>query len=161
MKNLYEEEKNWAAGMSETGGRLKKASKPGKYEQIITVSINEKLHGIELTFRYKPTATDRAAMKRDGWKYHYKKMLWYATNTPEHAATINKLHGMKKYPDGWNIPARDDQAQEVEEFKKSHAAEILAEITKTFPRLYEFNKKDQAEIVDEVVEIMMENQAAA
>lgn len=86
---------------------IKDATQPAKYEQIITVAINEKYHGLELSFRFKPNATERAKLKRAGYKWHYKKMVWYATNTPDHIAVISTLCGTVKYPDDWKI--QDEQ----------------------------------------------------
>lgn len=99
MKDLYQEEKAWAADMTQTEGKLKKAEKPHKYEQIITVSFNKEHNGIELSFRFKPNATERAKLKRAGFKWHYKKMVWYATNNADRWAAIAVLNGTIKYPD--------------------------------------------------------------
>ena len=99
MKDSYEEQKAWAEDMKQTEGKLKKAEKPAKYEQIITVSFNKKYNGIELSFRFKPNATERAKLKRAGFKWHYKKMVWYATNNADRLAAIGTLTGTIKYPE--------------------------------------------------------------
>lgn len=98
MKNLYQEQNEWAAEMTQTEGKLKKAEKPHKYEQIITVSFNKEHNGIELSFRFKPNATERAKLKRAGFKWHYKKMVWYATNNADRLAAVGTLAGTIKYP---------------------------------------------------------------
>lgn len=99
MMNLYEEEKAWVEDMKQTEGKLKKAEKPAKYEQIITVSFNKKYNGIELSFRFKPNADERAKLKRAGFKWHYKKMVWYATNNADRLAAVGTLRGTINYPD--------------------------------------------------------------
>ena len=98
MKDLYQEEKAWAADMAQTEGKLKKADKPHKYEQIVTVTFNKEHNGIELSFRFKPNATERAKLKRAGFKWHYKKMVWYATNNADRLAAVSTLAGTIKYP---------------------------------------------------------------
>lgn len=117
MKNLYEEEKAWAEEMEQTEGKLKKAEKAGKYEQIITVTFNKKYNGIELSFRFKPNASERAKLKRAGFKWHYKKMVWYATNNADRLAAVGTLAGTIKYPEDMEKPeekkdpARDDKKE--------------------------------------------------
>ena len=99
MKDLYQEQKDWAAEMTQTEGKLQKAEKPHKYEQIITVSFNKEHNGIELSFRFKPNATERAKLKKAGFKWHYKKMVWYATNNADRLAAVGTLCGTIKYPE--------------------------------------------------------------
>ena len=101
---------------------------PAKYEQIITVQINSERHGLELAFRFKPNATERAKLKRGGYKWHYKKMVWYATNTPDHAAVIGTLAGTIKYPDGWNVPDRAADPVEQEQDPEKHAGRYIAAV---------------------------------
>lgn len=152
-------EEEWIADMKSTGGSLKAVTKSGKYEQIITVSINKALNGIELSFRYKPSECDRAAMKRDGWKYHYKKMIWYAVNTPEHAATIGKLHGTIKYPEGWKPATRADNT--LADFIKNNATAILTEAVNNNPDFMTLTEEEQNAIFMEEAEAMINTPAVA
>ena len=99
MKNLYQEQNEWAAEMTQTEGKLKKAEKPHKYEQIISVSFNQEHNGIELSFRFKPNADERAKLKRAGFKWHYQKCVWYAVNTADRLAAVGTLRGTINYPD--------------------------------------------------------------
>lgn len=88
--------------------KMTDGSTPAKYEQIITVTLNKEHNGIELAFRYKPNESERAKLKRAGYKWHYKKMVWYAVNTPDRIAAIRTLAGTIKYPDEWNTPETPD-----------------------------------------------------
>ena len=50
---------------------------------MTTYTINEKFNGIEITFDSKPAADIRTQLKENGFRWHNKKALWYAKNTPE------------------------------------------------------------------------------
>ena len=60
---------------------------------LCTISINEQLQGIELTFLEKPEESIREAMKIAGFRWHRMKKLWYAKNTPERMELAEKLSG--------------------------------------------------------------------
>ena len=125
------------------------AMQPGKYEQIITVAINEKYNGIELAFRFKPNATERAKLKRYGFKWHYKKMIWYATNTSDHIAVIDKLVGTKQYPDGWKMSDKQpDSSRDVipPEFFASHSicdGDVQKALECSLPEFLAMSAEDQ------------------
>lgn len=60
---------------------------------LCTMSINEALQGIELTFGEKPAEEIREAMKAAGFRWHRQKKLWYAKNTPERLDLAVKISG--------------------------------------------------------------------
>ena len=60
---------------------------------LCTMSINEALQGIELTFNEKPGEEIREKMKLAGFRWHRMKQLWYAKNTPERMALAVEITG--------------------------------------------------------------------
>lgn len=50
---------------------------------MTTFTINNEFNGIEITFDSKPAADIRSTLKENGFRWHSKKALWYAKNTPE------------------------------------------------------------------------------
>lgn len=163
MKDLKREEEEWIDGMKKTAGRLEKVEKPTKYEQIITVSINQQYNGIELSFRLKPDASERAKLKRAGYKWHYKKMVWYATNTPARVEMIKDLKGTIKYPDNWRVPEKkqDEASDDLTDYMKQHAGEILQRVARDHADFMDLNAEEQNSVYLEEAEAMMKDQAAA
>ena len=163
MKDLKREEMDWIDGMKKTAGRLEKVEKPAKYEQIITVSINKQYNGIELSFRLKPDASERAKLKRAGYKWHYKKMVWYATNTPGRVAMIKDLRGTIQYPDGWISPdeKQDKTSESLTDYMKQHAGEILQRVARDHADFMDLDAEEQNSVYLKEAEAMMKSQAAA
>ena len=60
---------------------------------MCTISINNQLNGIELTFAGKPAEAIREAMKDAGFRWHRQKKLWYAKINDERMALAQKLSG--------------------------------------------------------------------
>ncbi len=48
-----------------------------------TLTENTEKNGIEITFTEKPDKDTLTTLKANGFKWHSKKKLWYAKNTPE------------------------------------------------------------------------------
>ena len=48
-----------------------------------TFTLNQEHNGIEIIFDDKPNFETRAALKENGFRWHRKKALWYAKQTPE------------------------------------------------------------------------------
>jgi hypothetical protein len=51
--------------------------------QDITISHNEKLNGIEVSFKTKPSDSVLNQLRELGFRWSYKSMLWYARYTPD------------------------------------------------------------------------------
>lgn len=84
--------------LTETARRPSEAEKPEEAPQDPTpgpveIYINENLHGIELKFTAKPDDETREALKENGWKWHRKKAVWYAKQTPERLEMAQKIAG--------------------------------------------------------------------
>lgn len=60
---------------------------------MCTLSINESLNGIELSFEAKPAQNILISIKAAGFRWHNLKKLWYAKQTPERMALAEKLAG--------------------------------------------------------------------
>ena len=58
---------------------------------MTTYTLNEKFNGIEITFDSKPSADIRTQLKDNGFRWHNKKALWYAKNTPERLTLAESL----------------------------------------------------------------------
>ena len=71
---------------------------------MTTYTINEKLNGIEIKFDSKPAAEIRTTLKENGFRWHHKKALWYAKNTPERLTLAAALSNSK-------APAKSEQAK--------------------------------------------------
>ena len=51
---------------------------------VATMILNNEVDGIEITFSEKPAQNILNALKSHGFRWHNKKKIWYAKNTPEH-----------------------------------------------------------------------------
>jgi hypothetical protein len=56
--------------------------------QDITISHNEKLNGIEIAFKSKPSDSVLDILRANGFRWSYKSMLWYARYNPD---LMNKI----------------------------------------------------------------------
>lgn len=63
-----------------------------------TYTINEKFNGIEITFDSKPGADIRTQLKENGFRWHNKKGLWYAKNTPDRLTLAEAISEGKTAP---------------------------------------------------------------
>lgn len=48
-----------------------------------TITTNPEFNGIEISFTEKPARCTLDALKAQGFRWHNKKAIWYAKNTPE------------------------------------------------------------------------------
>ena len=60
---------------------------------MTTLSLNQELNGIEISFEVKPSAAILDALKGMGFRWHRVKQLWYAKNTPERMELARSLAG--------------------------------------------------------------------
>ncbi len=65
---------------------------------MTTMTLNANLNGIELYFDEKPTDAIREAMKNLGFRWHAKKAMWWAKQTPERLALAETLAETKTEP---------------------------------------------------------------
>lgn len=72
---------------------------------MCTISINNQLNGIELTFAGKPAEAIREAMKDAGFRWHRQKKLWYAKINDERMALAQKLSGNTEPAETAPVPA--------------------------------------------------------
>lgn len=71
----------------------------------ITVTYNQELNGIEISFQDKPGADIRDALKAAGFRWHNAKKLWYAKSTADRLELADRLTGQ-----GQQIPAAEPEA---------------------------------------------------
>lgn len=62
----------------------------------ITVSYNQELNGIEISFQNKPGANIRDALKAAGFRWHNAKKLWYAKSTADRLELVDRLTGQEQ-----------------------------------------------------------------
>lgn len=69
---------------------------------MTTYTTNKEHNGIEIRFDNKPAEEIRAKLKENGFRWHRKKAVWYAKNTPERltlAENIGAIEAAYKYAD--------------------------------------------------------------
>lgn len=59
----------------------------------ITVELNEEFNGIEIRFSEKPEPEVIAKLKAHSFRWHMRKKMWYAKQTPSRLDFANKLSG--------------------------------------------------------------------
>lgn len=60
------------------------------YENIAVAKINKAVNGIELSFNGKPAYDVLKDLKENGFRWHYKKQIWYARNTADNVKAVEK-----------------------------------------------------------------------
>lgn len=60
-------------------------------EQPVTVSYNQELNGIEITFTAKPDEKTRTELKNAGFRWHKVKKLWYAKSTADRLELADRI----------------------------------------------------------------------
>lgn len=60
---------------------------------MATLTLNNELNGIELSFEAKPAADVLNSIKELGFRWHNKKKLWYAKQTEERLAKAQEIAG--------------------------------------------------------------------
>lgn len=56
-----------------------------------TMTLNSALNGIEITFPEKPSQNTLTALKTNGFRWHGKKKVWYAKQTPERLTVAQEI----------------------------------------------------------------------
>ena len=83
---------------------------------MCTISINNQLNGIELTFAGKPAEAIREAMKDAGFRWHRQKKLWYAKINDERMALAKKLSGENSPAETAPVPVPAATSEPVSKF---------------------------------------------
>lgn len=73
-----------------------------------TITLNNELNGIEITFPEKPLQNVLATLKQNGFRWHKQKKVWYAKNTPE------RLEVAQAIADGKEIEAAKSTQKSAE-----------------------------------------------
>lgn len=60
---------------------------------MTTFTLNSELNGIEIRFTEKPAAETLESLKSNGFRWHNKKKLWYAKQSPERLAIAKRITG--------------------------------------------------------------------
>ena len=76
------------------------------------MSINKEYHGLELKFSEKPSAGVLDQVKKQGFRWHPSKKLWFAKNTPDRQAFAQGLCGIQpKSNEGEQPPHTKENTQ--------------------------------------------------
>lgn len=91
----------------------------------VRMHINQEHAGIELSLSEKPNSAQLASLKANGFRWHSKKQVWFAKNTPEHLVFAQKLAGI------------DPKAAESEAPLHPHSTGIFSVKPNTFASSYD------------------------
>lgn len=64
---------------------------------MATLTLNQELNGIEIRFDCKPIAAALEALKKNGFRWHHQKKMWYAKNTPERLEMAQAIADKKEH----------------------------------------------------------------
>lgn len=86
---------------------------------MTTMTMNNEKNGIEIRFDTKPIQGTLEALKRNGFRWHSQKKLWYAKQSPERIELARQIVNIEGY-------AEEIRAEEPkEEPKKKETANAL------------------------------------
>ena len=58
---------------------------------MTTLTLNQELNGIEISFDCKPVAAVLDTLKKHGFRWHRQKKVWYAKQTPERLTLAQEI----------------------------------------------------------------------
>ena len=64
---------------------------------MTTLTLNQELNGIEVKFDAKPLQATLDGLKKLGFRWHNKKKIWYAKNTPERLEMAQAIADGEEY----------------------------------------------------------------
>lgn len=108
---------------------------------MATLTLNQSLNGIELKFEGKPVVAILSALKENGFRWHPKKKIWYAKQTPE------RLELAQEIADRQEIKAAgkpDHQKELMEKYMEI----ISTEVWPDSPDMQEFARKNCGNVVE-------------
>lgn len=77
---------------------------------MTTLTINQELNGIEISFDCKPVADILNALKNNGFRWHRQKKVWYAKQTDERMKFAHRI------TDGKEVKEQLDKKEKVNDF---------------------------------------------
>lgn len=77
---------------------------------MTTLTINQELNGIEISFDSKPVRETLDTLKSFGFRWHRVKKIWYAKNTPE------RLKAAEEIADGKEVKEQPEKKEKVNDF---------------------------------------------
>ena len=83
-----------------------------------TITLNSELNGIEITFPEKPSQNTLTALKSNGFRWHGKKKVWYAKQTPERMTLAQKI------TDGKEVTAKIAENQKPKQRQKAEKKNV-------------------------------------
>ena len=108
-----------------------------------TITLNEKLNGVEISFDTKPTSEILSQLKTSGYRWHNAKKIWYARQSEETVLLAEKIAEYKTEDEAKTVTkakneilplfarVQFDEDINNHEFAKSHSTkEIAAEVRK-------------------------------
>lgn len=81
---------------------------------MTTLTLNQELNGIEISFYAKPIQSTLDGLKKLGFRWHRQKKIWYAKNTPERLEMAQAIADGEEYA---------EQIREEEPKEKKQKAE--------------------------------------
>lgn len=113
---------------------------------MTTLTLNQSLNGIELKFEGKPVVAILSALKENGFRWHPKKKIWYAKQTPE------RLELAQEIADGQEIKAESKETAAAtdpqKELKEKYMDIIREEVWPGSEHMQEYARKNCAYVVE-------------
>ncbi len=78
---------------------------------MTTLTLNQELNGIEIRFDCKPISSTLENLKKNGFRWHRQKKIWYAKQTPD------RLKLAKSITDGKEIKTRENERKKKQKRK--------------------------------------------
>lgn len=91
-----------------------------------TMTLNSALNGIEIAFPEKPSQNTLAALKTSGFRWHGKKKIWYAKQTPERLTLAQEITDRKEIAvtENQNVINYNKKAKQKSEKKNIYGVEV-------------------------------------
>ena len=86
---------------------------------MTTYTLNPEFKGIEVKFSSIPSASIRSSLKASGFRWHNKKAVWYAKETPERLQLVKSLTGTNEEP-------KEEPKEEVKPLHSFKVGDLLS-----------------------------------
>lgn len=113
---------------------------------MTTLTLNQSLNGIELKFEGKPVMGILSELKENGFRWHPKKKIWYAKQTPE------RLELAQEIADGQGIKVESKETSvkpdKQKELKEKYMDIIRKEVWIGSEHMQEYARKNCEYVVE-------------
>lgn len=91
----------------------------GTYNFSASYSINEERNGIEISFSDKPGDIIRDELKKQGFRWHKMKKVWYAKNTEKRLELVERLASREERIEEEKKQNREKAVKRLEDVQKA------------------------------------------